>query len=104
MRDEVIAEHLRREIGSDVDPHGGPDGAIYSAEFFESHIGELTAFIPLSASAGDVGGLLPAGPVAVAVHRGSFSELDRTYTALAVSSPNRVWVRERARRSGRTTW
>ena len=74
--------HLRREIGSDAGLRGGPDGALYSAEFFESHIGELTAFIPLSASAGDVGGLLPAGPVAVAVHRGSFSELDRTYTAL----------------------
>ena len=82
MRDEVIAEHLRREIGSDADPRGGPDGAIYSAEFFESHIGEVTAFIPLSASAGDVGGLLPAGPVAVAVHRGPLGELDRTYTAL----------------------
>lgn len=73
---------LRREIGSDADLRGGPDGALYSAEFFESHIGEVTAFIPLNASAGRVGGLLPEGPVAVAVHRGSFSELDRTYTAL----------------------
>jgi DNA-binding transcriptional MerR regulator len=80
LRDTLV--DLRREIGSDADLRGGPDGAIYSAEFFESHIGEVTAFIPLSASAGDVGGLLPAGPVAVAVHRGSFSELDRTYTAL----------------------
>jgi DNA-binding transcriptional MerR regulator len=73
---------LRRELGSDADLRGGPDGALYSAEFFESHIGEVTAFIPLSASAGHVGGLLPAGPVAVATHRGPFSELDRTYTAL----------------------
>ncbi|MCW2560065.1 MAG: MerR family DNA-binding transcriptional regulator [Mycobacterium sp.] len=73
---------LRREIGSDADLRGGPDAALYSAEFFESHIGEVTAFIPLKASAGHVGGLLPEGPVAVAVHRGSFSELDRTYTAL----------------------
>jgi effector-binding domain-containing protein len=80
LRDTLV--DLRREIGSDADLRGGPDGAIYSAEFFESHVGEVTAFIPLSASAGDVGGLLPAGPVAVAVHRGSFSELDRTSTAL----------------------
>jgi DNA-binding transcriptional MerR regulator len=74
---------LRRELGSDADLRGGPDGALYSAEFFESHIGEVTAFIPLSASAGHVGDLLPdEGPVAVAVHRGSLGELDRTYTAL----------------------
>ena len=73
---------LRRELGSDADLRGGPDGALYSAEFFESHIGEVTAFIPLSASAGRVESQLPAGPVAVAMHRGSFNELDRTYTAL----------------------
>ena len=74
---------LRREVGADTDLRDGPDGALYSAEFFESHIGEATAFIPLRASAGGSGvGLLPAGPMAVATHRGSFSELDRTYTAL----------------------
>lgn len=73
---------LRRQIDADADLRGGPDGALYSAQFFESHIGEVTAFIPLSASAGRVGGPMPEGPVAVAVHRGSFSELDRTYTAL----------------------
>jgi DNA-binding transcriptional MerR regulator len=73
---------LRRELGSDADLRGGPDGALYSAEFFESHIGEVTAFIPLSASAGHVEGRLPGGPVAVAMHSGPFSELDRTYTAL----------------------
>jgi DNA-binding transcriptional MerR regulator len=92
---------LRREIGSDADLRGGPDGALYSAEFFESHIGEVTAFIPLNASADRVRGLLPEGPVAVAVHRGSFSELDRTYTALGtfvaeqgLGSQTRTAIRE----------
>jgi DNA-binding transcriptional MerR regulator len=93
---------LRREIGADADLRGGPDGALYSAEFFESHVGEVTAFIPLSASAGRVGGLLPdVGPVAVAVHRGSFSQLDRTYAALGsfvaeqgIGSPTRTAIRE----------
>jgi DNA-binding transcriptional MerR regulator len=83
LRDTLV--DLRRQIGSDDDLRGGPDGALYSAEFFESHVGEVTAFIPLSASAGEVAdaeGSLPAGPVAVAMHRGSFSELDRTYAAL----------------------
>jgi DNA-binding transcriptional MerR regulator len=93
---------LRREIGSDAELRGGPDGALYSAEFFESHVGEVTAFIPLSASAGRVGGLLPdEGPVAVAVHRGSFSQLDRTYAALGsfvaeqgIGSRTRTAIRE----------
>jgi DNA-binding transcriptional MerR regulator len=93
---------LRRQLGSDADLRGGPDGALYSAEFFESHIGEVTAFIPLSASAGHVGGFLPdAGPVAVAVHRGSLGELDRTYTALGgfvaeqgLGSKTRTAIRE----------
>jgi effector-binding domain-containing protein len=74
---------LHRELGSDADLRGGPDGALYSAEMFESHIGEVAAFIPLNASAGRVvEGLLPEGRVAVAVHRGPLSELDRTYAAL----------------------
>ena len=73
---------MRRDIGSDAGLRGGPDGALYSAEFFESHVGEVTAFIPLNASAGRVEGRLPEGPVAVAVHRGSLCELDRTYSAL----------------------
>jgi DNA-binding transcriptional MerR regulator len=73
---------LRRQIGSDADLRGGPDGAFYSAELFESHIGEVTAFIPLSASAGLAGDPLPEGPIAVALHHGPLRELDRTYAAL----------------------
>ena len=73
---------LRRELGPDAGLRGGPDGALYSAEFFESHVGEVTAFIPLSASVGDAGGPLPGGPLAVAVHRGPLGELDQTYAAL----------------------
>ena len=92
---------LRRQLGSDTDLRGGPDGALYSAEFFETHVGEVTAFIPLKASAGRAGGRLPGGPAAVAVHRGPFGELDRTYTALGsfvaergLSSPTRTAIRE----------
>lgn len=73
---------LRRQLGSDADLRGGPDGAFYSAELFESHIGEVTAFVPLKASAGRAGDRLPEGPMAVAVHHGPLRELDRTYAAL----------------------
>jgi DNA-binding transcriptional MerR regulator len=95
---------LRRELGSDTGLRGGPDGAFYSAEFFESHIGEVTAFIPLNefaGHAGQAGGSLPEGPMAMAVHRGSLSELDRTYTALGsfvaeqgLASHTRTAIRE----------
>ncbi|MET7483285.1 MerR family transcriptional regulator [Streptomyces sp. NPDC005538] len=73
---------LRRRIGSDAGLRAGPDGAIYSAEIFESHVGEVTAFIPLSAAAGQAGDPLPEGPMAVTVHNGPLRELDRTYAAL----------------------
>ncbi len=92
---------LRRELASDPDLRGGPDGALYSAEFFESHIGEVTAFIPLAASAGRIGASLPDGPVAVALHRGALSEFDRTYAALGtfvaeqgLASQSRTAIRE----------
>ena len=64
----------------------GPSGALYSKEFFEFELGEVVAFLPVS------GGLapseraklvdIPAGEFAIAVHEGSFSELDQTYGAL----------------------
>lgn len=95
---------LRRQLGPDDSLRGGPDGALYSAELFETHIGEVTAFIPLStsaASAGVAGDALPQGRLAVAVHRGLLRELDRTYAALGgyvaeqgLASPTRTAIRE----------
>ena len=92
---------LRRRIGSDAGVRGGPDGALYSAELFESHIGEVTAFIPLSESTGHGADMLPEGPLAVAVHHGALRELDRTYAALGsyvaeqgLASRTRTAIRE----------
>ena len=98
---------LRRQLGSDAELRGGPDGAYYTAEMFESHIGEVTAFVPLSASAaagtsaGFSGDTLPEGPMAVATHHGTLRELDRTYAALGgyvaeqgLASPTRTAIRE----------
>jgi len=56
----------------------GPDGALYEPRFFEDHIGEVTAFVPV-ASSSDV---LTAARFAVAVHHGAFDRLDETYGAL----------------------
>lgn len=63
----------------------GVRGVLYSTEFFEAGRGEVVAFRPVDAA--PVGGRvraleIPAVEVAVALHRGAFGELDRTYAAL----------------------
>lgn len=86
----------------------GADGALYSPEYFQAGVGEVTAFIPV---AGQPGGVrppmrardlpgrvphpvrvldLPGAELAVAVHRGPYDDLDTTYGALG------TFVAERA--------
>lgn len=73
-------------LGVTQNRRGGPDGALYSAEFFELHVGEVVAFVPVDSPASASGRVeplqLPGGRFAVTEHRGSFAELDRTYGAL----------------------
>ena len=68
------------------DRRAGPDGGLYSGEFFESHYGDVTAFVPVDGSGAEKGRAeyIELVPVryAVTVHTGPFSELDRTYAAL----------------------
>jgi DNA-binding transcriptional MerR regulator/effector-binding domain-containing protein len=76
---------LRRQLDLGADRRSGPDGALYSTEFFEAHIGEVIAFVPLAGARPQAApqlGDVPGGPVAVTVHRGPFDELDRAYAAL----------------------
>jgi DNA-binding transcriptional MerR regulator len=56
----------------------GPAGAVYEPRFFEAHIGEVTAFVPVASS----NEVLAAASFAVAVHHGSFDRLDETYGVL----------------------
>jgi DNA-binding transcriptional MerR regulator len=84
---EVWLEDALTEIGNCVGARrAGPDGATYSSEFFESHYGDVVAFVPVDAASPASGRVEPfdLAPVrfAVAVHAGSFSDLDRTYAAL----------------------
>lgn len=55
-----------------------PDGALYAPAFFEDHAGEVTAFVPVAFS----DEVLSGGTYAVAVHQGSFDNLDETYGVL----------------------
>jgi len=72
----------------------GPDSALYSPGFFETHSGEVIAFVPVNAAPAAAASLeaieIPAAEVAVAVHEGSFADLDQTYGALG------TFVAERA--------
>lgn len=56
----------------------GPDGAVYGPAFFEDHVGEVTAFVPVTSSSETLG----AASFAVAVHHGPFDRLDETYGVL----------------------
>jgi len=72
---------LRGQLAECGAVRSGCDGALYSERFFEAHIGEVTAFIPIAGTAPGASALA-GGPVAVSVHRGCFSQLDRVYAGL----------------------
>ena len=90
LRDTLI--DLRRRLGGPRAVRAvraGPDGALYSEEFFEAHVGPVTAFIPIRA-ASPASMELAGGHAAVTVHEGGFDELDRVYAELG------TFVAERA--------
>jgi DNA-binding transcriptional MerR regulator len=87
---------LHRTVNQNGGRRGGPDGALFPAEFFEDEEGEVTVFVPVE---GAFAGALPSRVAAtvvpgiraaVAVHDGPFADLDRTYGALG------TWVLERS--------
>ncbi|HEX8802898.1 MAG TPA: MerR family transcriptional regulator [Acidimicrobiales bacterium] len=88
-------ERLHRAVGGAA---AGPDGALYGPDFFERHLGEVTAFVPVPAGAPGVPGAagapdgpagtdvatveLPAATYVVTTHHGAFDRLDEAYGAL----------------------
>ncbi|HET6909656.1 MAG TPA: MerR family transcriptional regulator [Mycobacteriales bacterium] len=88
---------LHRTLATVQAARGGPDGALFPAEFFEDEAGDVTVFVPVTG--GLEGGALPKRVqqllvpqihAAVAIHDGPFGDLDRTYGALG------NWVLARA--------
>jgi DNA-binding transcriptional MerR regulator len=79
---------LHASMDENDDHPTGPDGAQYLPEFFEAHVGEVVAFVPVGEAIPNRGDRLgelidlPAVDCAVMVHRGPFDDLDRTYAAL----------------------
>jgi DNA-binding transcriptional MerR regulator/effector-binding domain-containing protein len=64
----------------------GPDGALYPSEFFQDERGEVTVFLPVAGQSRPSGRAqlvqIPGAELAVTVHEGPFTELDRAYGAL----------------------
>jgi len=90
---EALAE-LDRTVESRSSGRTGPDSALYSSEFFEAHVGEVTAFVPVRGEVATTGRVeqveIPAADVAVLVHGGPFSDLDQAYGALGTFVAERV--------------
>jgi DNA-binding transcriptional MerR regulator len=80
--DSALTE-LRSAVGMS---RAGVDTALYSNELLEEEHGEIVALIPVESSVEPSGRIeaapLPVIEYAVAVHRGSIENLDRTYAAL----------------------
>lgn len=82
---ETFAD-LHAQIVAAKAERNGPDGALYPSAFFEDEIGEVVAYVPVTGQP-DVSGRasvveIPAAELAVTVHHGSFSDLDRAYGVL----------------------
>src|SRR5262245_36376687 len=90
---EVLAE-LNRTVDSRSKERTGPDAALYSGEFFEAHVGEVMAFVPVRSDIVTTSRVetleIPAADVAVLVHCGPFGDLDRAYGALGTFVAERM--------------
>jgi DNA-binding transcriptional MerR regulator/effector-binding domain-containing protein len=73
----------------------GAGGALFPGEFYEVEQADLVAYVPLASAAPEARGrvepyVVPAAELAVALHRGAFEEIDRTYGALGLHVAERA--------------
>jgi DNA-binding transcriptional MerR regulator len=66
----------------------GTSGGIFSTALLQDDFGDATVFMPVQDTGRPVGRVtplvVPAAELAIAVHRGPLSEIDRTYSALGM--------------------
>ncbi len=60
----------------------GPGAATYGGEFFTGDLGEVTAFVPVEPTLATDSTTIAGGRFAIAVHTGSYRDLDQTYATL----------------------
>jgi DNA-binding transcriptional MerR regulator/effector-binding domain-containing protein len=82
----ALAELYATLAASGVQP-AGPSGGIWASALFQHERGEVIVFVPVNEHVRPVGRVdsivIPAAELAVTVHRGSHSNVDVTYGALA---------------------
>jgi DNA-binding transcriptional MerR regulator len=75
-------------------PGGGPLGGLYADDLFEDERGEATLFVPVGAATEATGRVrvtkLAPVELAIAVHRGPHTDIDRTYAALGAHVAERA--------------
>lgn len=79
---EEIQSALRRQHVTGA----GPQGGLFPTEIFTDEVAEITLFVPIAQAMSPSGNVfireLPPVELAIAVHRGPFAELDRTFGPL----------------------
>lgn len=85
---------LHDVLASQPDARAAADAALYSTEFFEAHSGEVVAFVPIRREPKVAGRVqvieVSAAELAVTMHEGPFSDIDKTYGALGTFVAERV--------------
>jgi DNA-binding transcriptional MerR regulator/effector-binding domain-containing protein len=70
------------------------DAALYSTEFFETHTGDVVAYIPIGHEPRVFGRVeileIPAADLVVTTYRGPFSDIDKAYASLGTFVAERV--------------
>jgi DNA-binding transcriptional MerR regulator len=78
---------LRATLAAQAVPAVGPAGGIFSDDLFSSERGRATIFIPCNATVRPTGRttpfVVPATELAIAVHSGPHTDIDRAYGSLA---------------------
>ncbi len=87
-------DELHRVLVPVPQTRAAADAALYSTDFFEAHTGEVVAFVPISRKPEVTGRVqvidVPAADLAVTVHRGPCSDVDKAYGALGTFVAERV--------------
>jgi DNA-binding transcriptional MerR regulator len=90
---DALAE-LHAALAGSPGARAGADAALYSPAFFEAHLGEVVAYVPVSSGVGPTGRLtayeVPAARLAVTLHEGPFADIDQAYGALGTFVAERV--------------
>jgi DNA-binding transcriptional MerR regulator len=90
---DALAE-LSGALAGSPEARAGADAALYSPAFFEAHVGEVVAFVPVHQAPRATGRVeaveIPGTRLAVTLYEGPFADIDQAYGALGTFVAERV--------------